>query len=164
MNPSPLPTPYDIVEIPYFAYVPGILAWLAFLLFAALSVQLVKRLRRRKPKNHLRALDLAVEELQALTGVGSRPAKDSMAIASIVTKRFISIVEGRDLTAQSAQELRELQKGCQDKALAGLLERVIDLDTYRYQPSGAALPGREMIDQLIELLRTYYRTRINQEQ
>ncbi len=133
---EPIATPYDIVDIPYFAWEPSIADWLlALVLFgvAALVIGVAALLKRRNPS--ARVLERLLNQLA-----------DSHVIApgiecerfSRLCKRIISFVACVDLSGCTGQELRDLANASADAQEAEALRAVALIEDRAYAPAEAA--------------------------
>ena len=158
---DPLPTPYDITDIPIFPYEPGLFEWLLLLSLAIIVLSAAALNAKRKARSKVRsAAELADEEL-AILAEKSRSAplsKDDMASAVLITKRFIAMHDPTDLTSHTSGELLALaeeRNSPQLKNIAGILGAI---DQQLFRPVPDAAPAASTIEALRTALRDYLRT------
>jgi hypothetical protein len=145
----------DITDIPYFAYVPGALAWGIFIGASVLSLYLLKCwLARREGSSALR---VALTEFDQLRSRQSGPflSKEQAAYASLVTKRFLGVSEALQIAHMSPLELEQVRETCDNLELKGLINEVLSLDQARYRPDGDKIIESAILARLPEILRSY---------
>ena len=154
-----LPTPYDIVGLPVFAWQPGIFSWLICLTVAALALCLPLILRRRR--SLLNAWQTGINELTFLP-TGGQAEIVQLALASAIAKRLCGLCEKRDFSGMSPKEL-EIAANDSQGTLAHLLHRLAGIDRLRY--GGAPQPEQHaasLITELTKLLELHWHTRQNE--
>ena len=128
MNPTALPTPFDIVPPPPVAYVPGTLEWIcvALVLAVALTVALM---RRPKPKHQdFAPLQACLRSLNQL-----KPEDPDVLIRlQMLLKALISQITGDEMRSLTAREIATSAAQC--KSIASVCAQ-IELATYRCDSS-----------------------------
>ena len=140
---DPIPTPFDITDIPHIAWEPGREAWLLALglfLFAFVALGIAALARSRHPSE--RSLERLLTQLQ-----GSRVHAPGLECErfSRLCRRILSFLAELDLSGHTAQELRSLAGVSEDPHEAAALKVVALIEDYAYAPSGS-LPDRELSD------------------
>lgn len=131
---EPIPTPFDITDIPYIAWEPGPLSWIvlvsAFLLFAVGIGAAALVARRRSPE---RALAGLLRQL-ADTRVHS-PGLDCERFSRLC-RRILSYLVELDLSGCTAQELRNLANASEDSRESEMLTIIATIEECAYAPAG----------------------------
>lgn len=130
---TPIPTPYDILPLPVFAWVPGVAIWALVALILFLGFFLVKWICRSPRSEPQQALLLVRTELQALAS-SDLPGSEVLGRLSLVLRRYFSVLAGRDLSSLS---LRELERSLTSKNLerqASLANLLLGIERRRYSP------------------------------
>lgn len=152
--PSALPTPYDITPLPIFAFEPGVREWLGFVVLVLAIMTVVSFIARRARRNSpIEAFSFALAELMTLRRESERDlSKERLARASLIVKRLASALSGSPIAQFSPNELREYARSASNSSLSPLLLRVVELDSFKYQPDGATLPSSAALGELISLV------------
>ena len=130
---TPIPTPYDILPLPVFAWVPGVAIWALVALILFLGFFLVKWICRSPRSEPQQALLLVRTELQALAS-SDLPGSEVLGRLSLVLRRYFSVLAGKDLSSLS---LRELERSLTSKNLerqASLANLLLGIERRRYSP------------------------------
>lgn len=160
---EPLPTPYDILPIPYFAYAPGYLEWLMVLTAALLLLAAVVIFYRRNVASNSQSLpnffQIAESAFQqAMQECSANPQQGCpWAKVILVAKRFLSVAEQVDFSSMTPAELKEFIESCDKRELCLVLNLIHSLDLQKYQKG---TPGNQY-DKLRELLnglRDYHKS------
>lgn len=134
-------TIYDIANIPYFAYVPGRLAWLTFLGFAFISLALIQVwiLSQRATRKLQSAIEFAIKDLSILLNT---PKNLDLAIStSRIVRRLLSTLTKEDIAAFSISEIEQYRKKCCDPNLSKILGYLQEIDILKYQGPGEQAQG-----------------------
>lgn len=149
----------DIRDIPYFPYVPGLLQWCSFLVFAALVIiSLIFISKRKKQRRNSQAIDLCQEEIDSLTVyLQQHPeqSKDLLSRASLLTRRFISSLTNEDISNFSPAELENFNTLCSSKELAELIRSISDSESYKYSPENDSQLALEYLRKISSSLKDY---------
>lgn len=134
---EPIPTPYDIIGIPYIPWEPSFSVWLvALLLFMAAATLLgvMAFFTARRPSE--RALNRLLTQL-----AGSQVAAPGIECErfSRLCRRILSFLAEHDLTGCSAQELRSLASLSGDPREVEALQLVALIEDHSYAPAGIVL-------------------------
>ena len=149
--PNPLPTPYDIVPIPYFPVEPGLLAWLAVGVAAILVGLLIARIPLSRRSAPASAVATAQRELAALSQ-RSPEAKELLGEASLIIRRLLAALGAVNLRSASAPEIRQLSQS-QPEQIRPVLEAAARIEETRFLPS----VSQEVAEIEIEALSTALR-------
>jgi membrane protein implicated in regulation of membrane protease activity len=154
MTPMPeaIPTPFDIIAIPYMAWVPSAPAWIATLVCVAALMLLAWLVQR--PRSHSydegKILSTLLKDLKLLTT--QRGALYQERSLHLVT-RVVCTIKGHSWAALSASELRQRCATCADDLERKIITCLADLHETLCQPDR---DGRqERVDGLLaELVRS----------
>ena len=152
-------TPYDITSIPFFPYSPGLIAWAVFVVLALALLAgfrfAILSARKRGPARS--SFDLAFSELKKLARLAraSQNKKEILARASLIVKRLLSAMGGRDISHCTAAELEEYAKQLDSGALQEVLTSVYQIENSKYQPDDRDLRATELVNELLEKLHAY---------
>ena len=141
-----LPTPYDIVGLPVFAWQPGIFSWLICLTVAALALCLPLILRRRR--SLLNAWQTGINELTFLP-TGGQAEIVQLALASAIAKRLCGLCEKRDFSGMSPKEL-EIAANDSQGTLAHLLHRLAGIARKIDHLSPSQIPQLHRVCELLQ--------------
>lgn len=133
------PTPYDLKPIPFFAYEPTLMVWIAA--FCALATVLgvlflLARQRRYNANSKFGgAFERASSDLKRLIKNTNDNAREVLTEASALTKRVLAATNVAELRERSPSELRDIaRKGCPDE-YRGIIGIIADVDERRWAPS-----------------------------
>ncbi len=163
--PATLPTPYDITPLPFFAYEPGARDWLMVGVVTIVVLGVILFISRRSRRNStIEAISFALSELMALRRDGEKVlSKDRLARASLIVKRLASSLLGAPIAQFSPNELRRYVESDLSAGSKQLLERILALDAYKYQPDTAELPPAAVLGELIALVEKLQREVVSRE-
>jgi len=140
MTPEPSPTPFDIVPIPAFAYVPTGGVWVLVLLigaaaiFAAYHLARGRRLNREQLNLHL----LIIAELKTLrtrAAASKLIDKESCARLSALLRRYLTLRCGCTIWQLTASELERASAAQKRVTIRHLIEDLIGLESRKYAPA-----------------------------
>jgi hypothetical protein len=131
------PTPFDILEIPYFAYVPGAFAWAVFLLSSVILLYGIRGWLNRKPSAPS-SLGKAMGELRNLVErTHSRHLdKEAAALASLTVKRYLGAAHQIEVAHLSMNELEAFRRSLTNERLSGLIAQLLVFDNVKYRADG----------------------------
>ncbi len=159
-GPTPTQTPYDITEIPVFAYVPAPLTWLALLsggaLAAFLAYHLALGIKRRSER--LSAYGALRRELAALKDRLQHNEflnKSSAAHVSALVRRYVTLRGSIAVWQMSPSELQRAIEALPPGNLRQLLEGSAILEQCKYAPQEDTIIPRQALTQLEELAGAY---------
>ncbi len=155
MNPEP--TPFDIVEVSRFAYVPGIAAWLSLLLLALLVIAAILYLRHQQKKlkpapSPRRVFDQAFTTLRSSVTDDSTMNKEVAGRLSVLLRSYLATRHELAFESLSAAELSELQQKLSSKALCSLLSIISELDSVRFMPEAKFPPALPLFEKIATTL------------
>ena len=144
---TPIPAPYDITDIPYIAWSPGLITWAIVISCLAIYAGSVWLRGARGGKDRdLKVIEDLLKELSAL-----HERRDPLTIerASRVARRLLSHLTGTDLIHLTAAELVELVSADAHSEISEIVRVVAALENAEYGPpsperdnSASALLGR----------------------
>lgn len=140
MNPDP--TPYDILDIPVFAYVPGLKAWLAVLALALCSFGVIYFFLRRTKRLKSEPF-LSLRNQLAQLECAAPPSLASLSSISLKMRRLLATyipTQCAQLAESSAAELRQRALQVSSNNLRTILECLAQIDEARYSGAGVR-PG-----------------------
>ncbi|MBN8548036.1 MAG: hypothetical protein J0M12_01845 [Deltaproteobacteria bacterium] len=151
------PTPYDITPLPYFAYQASLSDWGLLLVTVAILFLVLSLLgRRHRMRGTVEAFALARSELIRLRSDNvSGLSKESSSRASLTVKRLLSSVLGLPLAQLAPRELSQELERSKSPALKRLLQLVIELDSYAYQPEQAQLSDSAILGEMISTIERF---------
>jgi hypothetical protein len=146
----------DIGNIPYFAYSPGIYAWLILIGAAVLSVIIFRLTISRKNAGYFRAFEKSLNDIKKLelSITANSNLKDIIFSASMIVRRLVSHLESEDISSLSAKELREKEQSA-GSALKILLSAIIKIEDSKYMPGLNIDKTKELLSNLILSLNDY---------
>jgi hypothetical protein len=153
---EPLPTPFDIIAPPTFAFVPPWSAWalpiailtvaLAVILYLLYSDKSLFFRRKRR-----RILISYFRDLEEVATNYTPP--EAAALASTITRRFLSsIIRGQDFSSMTSREMVEYFKEHEHQSVKALVEILLPFEEQRYKKE-PSVPPTQFIN---ELRRTAY--------
>lgn len=151
-----MPEPYDITDIPYFPYVPGLTAWAAVIAFLALAVLL--RLwcqREREPRIEIDSFAWALAQLKQLALFKQQGSQVQVSRFVSVVRRLLEAVEGIDVASLSPAEILKLQQQLNSEPARKLLDLVSKWMTAGYAPQIELEPWRVEIDEAVREIEKY---------
>ena len=150
---APLPTPYDIVDLPPFPWEPDGRAWLLLILLLCLLFLLVRLFSRHAPRRFTRSAREGIEgylrELGALTRVVT---KAECARTSYDIRRYLEASLGIPLRGGYLEGVRDEISPARRATLEGIEARLRRLDDARYAPDESHLPPSSIFVELLALL------------
>ena len=152
-----LPTTYDILGLPNYAWEPGPLWWLGLIglgLVAALIPILI-----RKRKSTINAWNLGNEELARISK-SNQSGLVQLALLSAITKRLIGLTEKQDISGLSPSELAALAQAT-NEPLNKIYSNLAEIDRQRYAnraPEQHSITDK--IAEIRELLSTYWQAQL----
>jgi len=174
MPATPQPTIYDIEAIPRFPFVPSLTHWLALGLAAALllcAFLLLPKIRAKRSSSQ--ASELALRDLRALlAGMRARSSsslvscRDDFSRGSLIVRRFLSVETETNRSLGSAaemseRELRALAHSLKSSALSALIEVLLELESFKYQPEELFKSADSaLISKLLNALCAYNKERL----
>lgn len=150
---EPQATPYDITEIPYFAYEPGLVAWLSLGLVSILGVALYFYISKKTGiTSTLSAIKITKKELQKLIGQNKQLTKPEIEETTLITKRFLSSHYSKDYSSYGQSELENEAKDSEVSALKNALSTLAELSAMAYQPDDFTLSANQTLSPIFTLL------------
>ena len=153
MNPEP--TPFDIVPIPVFPFVPSIWSWVFLIACALLIYGVFQFFIKNQSRESIKILDLVVTEILNLERKNQAIDSSSAARLSILIRRFLAAEASKfgpdfnSLPSLSAKELESLSKKVSDSKIQFLLKSLADMESIRFGSSETKAPVlRELRDTL----------------
>lgn len=129
---TPIPEPYDITDIPYIAWVPGVGAWsLAILTIVVLAFTAWRRNNPRGPKGDLKIIDTMIAELNQAVGVSESVNVER---TSRIARRLVSFISSRNVTELTADELRASIEESTPVNLREIINAVATFEEVGYSP------------------------------
>jgi hypothetical protein len=156
---TPIPEPYDITDIPYIAWSPGLITWTIVIACLAFYSGIVwRRISRGGKDNDIKVIEDLLKELSAL-----RERRDSLTIerTSRVARRLLSHLTGIDLIHLTATELAELVNTESHSEISEIVQVVAALEQTGYAPPSPERESsaRSLIGRLITLTQAYREAR-----
>ncbi len=138
--PQPLPTPYDITNIPFVPWSPGTREWLLLLVAtcgALVFLSLWHLLRRGRRLR--RVVDRLLEEIERSSHQNSVASTERISRAA---RRIIEHTTRHNLGGLSPEELAAYANQCRDPEEGVALRLIADLESHLYAPPSDALNER----------------------
>ena len=129
---TPIPTPFDITEIPVIPWIPGTSAWITLLLATIACVLVAKLILYRRSKTTLDGVaERLLTEMQADfdSGRALSPARYARP-----ARRILEHITKVPLTGLSAREICDLATGNSDALEQMALRRLIAIESISYEP------------------------------
>lgn len=157
--PEAIPTPFDITDIPYMAWIPGSMAWLTALLMIATIALGAWLSQRRGPRQSKQGRLLAslLRDLQSLSDERGALYPDR---ALRLATRMVCTLEGQSWAALSPEELRRRSSSYADTPHKRIISCLADLHEILCQPETDGRMSR--IDALVRELADSLSTIINE--
>jgi hypothetical protein len=147
MLPIPLPTPYDITDIPYVPWSPSSHEWLLLLCATCMALVLVSAWHfLRRGRKLSRVVNRLLEEIERSSYQTSIASTERISRAA---RRVIEHTTRHDLGGLSPDELAAYAARCSDPEEAQALRLIADLESHLYAP-----PSQEEKDRIREIART----------
>lgn len=156
---TPIPQPYDITEIPYMAWSPGLTTWGVVIAAIAIYGLIVRqRILTRGKRSENTVIEGLLKELSALT---DQPGELPIERASRIARRLLSHLSGVDLIHLTSNELSDLALTSADSEFSEIVGVVAALEDAEYEPPSddRESRARSLIGRLTRLTRTYRETR-----
>lgn len=156
--PEALPTPYDILPVPYFPWTPSVAVWLSFIVLV-LVASIIIRISAGKVQSDFYgpALDAAAAELKALLASPNFEAELELIRdkASIIGRRALSAAHPLPFASMGPSELGEAAEGLSGP-IKGAALSLRDIDNLRYRSLDPELSRQSLMKFLaaLELMRT----------
>lgn len=138
MNPAQeLPTPYDIISIPYFAYSPTwqdwmLLALLLIFIFACSKIRLVYAHIHKFKKSKI--FDYAVQQINNLLSSPEKISNSELNQVCIMLKRLLEVYFNQTISTLSIAELENLsEKNSLTIREKSILLKIVNLEQNRFQ-------------------------------
>lgn len=147
---SPSAVPYDISEIPRFAYVPGLGTWIAALVLCAGMLMLAQRFSRRRSAPSLPIGALA-EEIETLRASSLEPRRQAIE-ASHLVRIGLKATGLADIEHCTPRELEE-RGNAGGGDLGAILTNLARLDESRFRGNIAADDIRTCLVTIVERLK-----------
>ena len=140
----------DISDIPYFAYAPGIDAWLILLGIAIFCTLVFRLLSANRKLKRIRVIDKSLNDLRAMQRSLGQTSnfKDIIFASSMTVRRAVSHVEGQDISTCSENELKQ-------KPQSQILNAIIEIEQNKYRPDLSLEGTGSLINNLIGALNSY---------
>jgi hypothetical protein len=146
MLPKPLPTPYDITDIPYVPWSPGTREWILLLLAACAALVLISAWHLlRRGRKLSRVVDRLLEEIERSSHQTSVASTERISRAA---RRVIEHTTQHDLGGLSPDEISAYAAKCADPEEVQALRLIADLESHLYAP-----PSAEEKDRTREIAR-----------
>jgi len=154
MNAAGLPTPYDIIPPPGIPFSPSLTAWTVAIIACMLVFLVIWRYlawleKKRKPLQ-ANSLNMVIENLQSVLKSGTSD-RTTLEHSSLMVKRFLSKIEGRDLTAFSGKEMILLADSTTAYTSA-ILVALAELEKISYRKELSQAEALKMFQSLVALL------------
>lgn len=150
--------PYDITEIPLAAYEPGLVAWGVMILIAiACGAALRFWIVRRRRGTVISPLALATRELRdlELRSGQAHLTKETIARATRIAKRLVSLSSPSDLSSLTASELQAHARAAKLPQLLTVADCIAQLDQELYRPTDVTHATAESVARLRLALADY---------
>lgn len=151
----------DITDIPQFAFAPGLGAWLLFCAFSALTVYLALRFSKRGQKRKLTAaFDRCLGHLSALQERAPDivDVRELLYMASIETRRLLSITSKREISALTPSEIRKIAKDSTNDNLRSILAALLEVEELKYAPPTKKNEAENILQGLRAAVFNYHQT------
>lgn len=145
-----IPTPYDITGLPTLPLAPGWWWWIAILGSSLFIILILRGLsfRTLKPQAE-EALNAALLSLKEL-GAREPSSKELLAEASLIVRRFLSVIIGEETRSASLRELDAYASAASN--LRGPIAVLKRIESLRFSeeipPDTAVQLFRELVDEL----------------
>ncbi len=135
MRPKPLPTPYDLADIPYVPWSPGSREWILLLLATCGALVLVSAWHLlRRGRKLSRVVDRLLEEIERSSHQTSVASTERISRAA---RRVIEHTTRHDLGGLSPDEIAAYAGKCPDPEESRALRLIADLESHLYAPPSA---------------------------
>jgi hypothetical protein len=152
---TPIPEPYDITDIPYIAWVPGLTAWALIAAVLALAAAIVwRRNSPRDASGDLTIVEKLISELKATANVSG---EISLERASRIARRIVSHISGRNVLELTGDELRASIPEESPPIFTSIIEAVASFEELGYSPASPQrdASARELASRLAKLIDEY---------
>lgn len=106
--PEPIPTPYDIADIPFFPSSPGTIAWIASCVAVALLWLLSRARTAPSSTNFPQLRGVVLKEFDRYGTLPFEEMKKSLGPLSLLVRRYLAALSGYAFDAASPREIEAL--------------------------------------------------------
>lgn len=137
MNTLPSPTPYDIVAIPVFPFIPSTTLWLILASIAAISYLLFRINILKSGQRKIKKLTIVLQEIEK--HLTTPPSPEEASLISLLVKRYLASESGRFganlliLPSCSENEMIAIKKSVSIPQIQIILDCLIDLEAARFK-------------------------------
>jgi len=154
---NPLPTPFDIIGIPYFPAGPGLSLWVGVLIFFAIIAALAFVPRNSKRKSHTYTpspFHDAEELLDKLINSKSLRKNDLFDLTHRL-KAIAYAYEKKDLASSGPDEIANRHLETSDPSFALFTEKLVELERLKYGSTLNDLEIRILLGDMLHVLNMY---------
>lgn len=152
---EPVPTPFDITELPFIPFTPSLLLWILLPGTVLLVFLIILWLARRSPVIHAASRSETERRLRTLMQQKQKVDTQQAATAtSLILKRFLSIELGESVDTLGTSELNALAASAEQTAPRRiLLETLATLEESRYSGDLPTTRLMSLLERCCEALR-----------
>ncbi|GEM_PF-3127156 len=154
------PTPYDIVGIPLFPYIPNIWLWIFVVAIAVVLLFIFKKIHQKKEvKLFNSAYDEILTDLSLLSNLTGKEPRESLNKASLLVRRFLETHATKinanlsNITGLSLQEISEIAEQIRQNDLKTLLTTLLTVEDQRFSSNILLQDAKKLIEDLEKNLR-----------
>ncbi|NMC63471.1 MAG: hypothetical protein GYA55_09935 [SAR324 cluster bacterium] len=154
---NPLPTPFDIAAIPYFAPDPGLGLWVGVLTFFTIISALAFVPRESKRRAHTYApspFHDAEELLEKLINSKTLKKNDLFDLTHRL-KAIVYAYEKKDLASSGPDEIVNSQLEASNSSFASFAQKLVELERVKYDSALNDLQMRILLNDMLRVLHNY---------
>ena len=150
----PAKLPYDITDIPFFAWMPGGVAW-ALALMACLALLLLERYLtqiRRAKADGANPFTLAKLRLTELLAAPAANARESLSSASLLLRRILAVSSIKNASSLSLHELSQAANESNSQAVGKIVKILALMESSLYGKEDNTLALEDSLQQALTAL------------
>jgi hypothetical protein len=135
-TPTPAPTPYDILPIPLFPFIPPLWVWLTTISCFVIGYTLIQLLIKRSAQIRIKKLSIVLEELERISNKELDSTEASR--LSLMIRRYLASESStlgaafQNIPALAGTELRNLLNSSSDTEVKTLLTGLLELEDSKF--------------------------------
>lgn len=147
---EPIPTPYDIADIPFFPSAPGVVAWVASFIAVALLWMFSRARTARSSTNLPQLREIILKEFDRYGALSYEEMKGTLGPLSLLVRRYLAALSGYAFDASSPREIEAVLSDDKYLRFRKVGNHLLALEQLRF--SGESSSPQEL-KQLVSSLR-----------
>jgi hypothetical protein len=138
-TPTPAPTPYDILPIPAFPFIPALWVWLATISFFVIGYILIQLLMNRSAQVKIKKLGIVLAELEKVSGKeldSTEATRISMIVRRYLASESATLGSAfQNIPALAGVELQKLLTASSNPELKTIISGLLELEDSKFSPN-----------------------------